>query len=88
MYIHVSRTPGLTTADYEKVVAELGPQPIAGKMQHYVGEVDGSLVVVDVWSSRTQADRFAAERLFPAFERVGIHPPADAMIFGYEAVTS
>ena len=87
MYVHVTRSPGMTIADYDKVRRELGPEPIAGQTQHHAGEVSGSLVTVDVWDSRADADRFAADRLFPAFERVGIRPGADAMILGFEPVT-
>jgi hypothetical protein len=85
MYIHISRSPGMTEQDYEKVIAELGPEPITGKLQHYVGEDNGALVVVDVWQSRADADRFAAERLFPAFERMGTHPSPSTNITAFEA---
>jgi hypothetical protein len=85
MYVHITRNPGLTVPDYEKVRDEMGPEPFAGQLQHYVGEESGALVTVDVWDSRADADRFAAERLFPAMERVGIHPPATASITAFEA---
>ena len=60
--------------EYTRVERELGPAPIAGQADHHVGVVDGALVIVDVWRSRADADRFAAERLFPAFERAGVTP--------------
>jgi len=47
--------------------------------------VDGELVIVDVWRSRADADRFAAERLFPAFERAGVTPDAATDITAFEA---
>ena len=46
--------------------------------------VDGELVIVDVWRSRADADRFAAERLFPAFERAGVTPDAGTDITAFE----
>ena len=85
-YVHYTRSPGIGLAEYEKVQHELGPAPIAGHRSHHVGVVDGALVVVDVWESRTDADRFAAERLFPAFEKVGIRPDASGDITAFEAM--
>jgi hypothetical protein len=74
-------------SEYERVERELGPTPRAGQHSHHVGVVDGVLVVVDVWDSRADADRFAAERLFPAFERAGVAPDASGDISAFEAVT-
>ena len=68
-YVHITKTPDTTLADYRRVVAELGPAPIAGRRSHWVGEKAGALHIVDVWNSRADADRFASERLFAAFER-------------------
>ncbi len=86
-YVHVSRSPGTGLAEYEKIRRELGPTPNAGQRSHHVGLVDGALVIVDVWDSRTDADRFAAERLFPAFEKSGIRPNASVDITAFEAIT-
>ena len=82
-YVHVTRTPGAGLADYRKVVHELGTEPIAGQVTTHVGVVDGALVVVDVWETRADADRFAAERLFPAFERAEfrLHEATDVIAF-------
>jgi hypothetical protein len=87
-YINITRTPGRGLADYAKVRAELGPEPIAGSLLHRVGVVDGVLVTIDEWASRSDADRFAAERLFPAFERAGMRPEATTDVTAFEAVTS
>lgn len=86
-YVHVSRTPGIGISGYQRVEQELGPEPKAGLRSHHVGVVDGVLVVVDVWDSRADADRFAAERLFPAFERAGVVPDASTDITAFDAVT-
>ena len=85
MYVHVTRTPGRGIADYRAVLDALGTEPIAGRHSHYYGEVDGSLLIVDVWESRAAADHFAAERLFPAFEASGRRPSPDALILAFEA---
>jgi hypothetical protein len=87
-YVHVSRSPGTGMAEYEKIERELGPAPIAGQSSHHVGVVDGALVIVDVWDSRADADRFAAERLFPAFERAGVRPDASVDISAFDAITA
>ncbi len=71
-YVHLTKTPWVTVADYQRVVAELGTDPVNGQLVHIVGETDGTLHIVDVWQSKEHADRFASERLFPAFDRAGV----------------
>jgi len=83
-YVQITKTPAMTTADYDRVQRELGPEPRPGHLVHLVGVVDGTLVIVDEWATRADADRFAAQRLFPAFERAGIRPQATAEITAFE----
>ncbi|GAA4538856.1 hypothetical protein [Pseudonocardia xishanensis] len=83
-YCQITRTPDMTLAEYEEVQRALGSEPLAGQLVHLVGVVDGSLVIVDEWESRADADRFAAERLFPAFERAGIRPEATTEVTAFE----
>ena len=83
-YIHITRTPGVTLKDYQVVRAAMGTEPVEGQLVHIVGEVDGSLHTVDVWESSAMADRFAAERLFPAFDKSGVHPGQDATAEGFD----
>jgi hypothetical protein len=85
-YVHITRTQALGLAEYERVLAELGPEAIGGNLSHRVGLVDGELVIVDEWASRADADRFAAERLFPAFERAGVNPGSSTAVTAFEAV--
>jgi hypothetical protein len=87
-YVHITRSPGLAMSEYGRIHGEIGPAPVAGLIGHHVGVVDGTLVVVDVWDTRADADRFAAERLFPAFERAGVHPDASVDITAFESATS
>ena len=87
-YVHVTRSPGIGMTEYERVHRELGPAPIAGLSSTHVGVVDGALVVVDVWDTRADADRFAAERLFPAFETTGVQPDASMDVIAFESVTA
>jgi hypothetical protein len=83
-YIHITRTPGQDLDSYRKVRAALGSEPVSGRDRHYAGEVDGALVVVDVWRSRADADRFAAERLFPAFAAAGMSPQSSTQFTVFE----
>lgn len=53
----------------------MGPEPLDGNLEHHVGLEDGALCVVDKWSSKDPADRFAATRLYPAFAAAGVDPP-------------
>jgi hypothetical protein len=84
-YITCSRVPGRTIADFRSVTEELGGEPPAGRLACFVGEADGALQVIDVWTSRTDSDRFATERLFPAFVRTGLGPGADSSFVAFDA---
>ena len=86
-YVHVTRGPGFGITEYERVHQEIGSDPVPGLVGHHVGVVDGTLVVVDVWDTRADADRFAAERLFPAFERAGVRPDPSVEIIAFESET-
>jgi hypothetical protein len=57
---------------------EANPPP--GLVFHWAGEVDGKFTITDVWQSRDDYDRFNAERLTPAIEKVAAAAgaPADA----------
>jgi len=83
-YIHVTRSPGMGLGDYHKIVEQVGPTPIAGRLSHYAGEQSGALLIVDVWEKRADADRFAADRLFPAFAASGTRPDADTLVLAFE----
>lgn len=87
-YIQIVRTPDMGMDEYERVRKELGPESGAGNTSHRVGVVDGALVTVDEWETRAHADRFAAERLFPAFERAGVRPGPTAEVTAFEAAGS
>lgn len=82
-YVHVTRTPGKGMDDYQEILRHVGDEPVSGRTAHYAGTENGSLLIVDVWESRADADRFAAERLFPAFAAAG-GPPADTLILAYD----
>lgn len=79
-YVHITKTPDVTLTDYRRVLAALGAEPIRGRRWHWAGEKSGALHIVDVWDSRADADRFAAERLFPAFEQARLRPTGTEIV--------
>lgn len=83
-YAHISRQPGRSLADYRTVVEAMGGDPPEGRLFSTAGEADGALHVVDVWQSRASADRFAAERLLPAFQQTGLRPGPDSTYVAFE----
>src|SRR3954451_16118939 len=83
-YVHITRS-AIDMADYESVRKEMGDAPVDGQIAHLVGRADGQLQIIDLWNSKADADRFAAERLFPAFERSGTRPGPDASYTAFEA---
>ncbi len=82
-YVVYTKSPGVTPDLYDQTVLELGVAPISGQQAHYWNFVDGALCTIDIWDSQADADRFAAERLFPAFERVGHRPSPESVIVGF-----
>jgi hypothetical protein len=84
-YIHITKSPGMDRSAYDRVRAHLGEDRIEGQLSHIVGFSEGSLHTVDVWASREHADRFAAERLFPAFAATGVRPAADQVVIAFDA---
>lgn len=62
----------------------MGPGEIEGHLLSIAGDTDGVLHTVDTWDSKESADRFTAERLFPAFEKLGYSPGPGATHIGIE----
>jgi hypothetical protein len=52
-----------------------------GLIMHGASEVDGEVVVAQVWDSAEYADRFAQEHLHPACDTVGAPVEAEVMTF-------
>jgi hypothetical protein len=54
---------------YEKIIAELGPEPLAGSLLHLcVRRADGGLRYIDVWESEAACQRAFEERIHPAVD--------------------
>ena len=83
-YVHISRAPARSLNDFRAIRDEAGADSAPGHIGMVAGEADGELHIVDVWESKAQADRFAAEQLFPAFHRTGRGPGADATYIEFE----
>ena len=83
-YVVCTHTPGRTMADFRSVNEALGDEPPAGLRASIAGEAEGVLHVIDVWESKAHADRFAAERLFPAMQQAGAKPGPDATYLGFD----
>jgi len=71
---------GVTEADYTKVNANLGIDPRTGEgdwppglLSHAAGTADdGTLIVIEVWSSRTEQGAFMDSRLGAALAAGGV----------------
>jgi len=83
-YVHSTRSPGQGLTDYQAVLEDMGGELPDGLLISLVGEAEGVLHVIDVWESKAHADRFVAERLFPAFQRTGRSPGADSTYVAFE----
>ena len=54
---------------YRKVIAELGPEPMAGQLLHLcVRQPDGALRYFEVWESEQACGRAFEERIHPAVD--------------------
>ena len=69
---------GTSIDKYDAVQKELGWEGDDGKPQgilaHAAGSTDDGFCVIEWWNSQGDWDRFFAERLRPAFEKVGDIP--------------
>lgn len=67
----VMEAPGMDAAAYDAVTEKLdwknSPFP-QGFVSHYAGPTANGWMVVDVWESQADFERFAQERLLPAME--------------------
>jgi len=83
-YAHISHAPNSTLADYRSVDDEIGDPPPDGLLLTILGTDDTGLHVIDLWESKAHADRFAAERLLPAFTSTGKGPDANATYTAFD----
>jgi hypothetical protein len=73
-YATATHSLAATVEDYQAVRAALGEERPDGLLLLVVGRSEDGMHVVDMWASQAHADRFVAERLYPAFQRAGVLP--------------
>lgn len=73
------RFPGATVEQYDQVIELMGfTSGIAeadGAIFHWVAETEDGLLVVDVWESDEQFERFSEEQIGPFTQQAGITEP-------------
>jgi hypothetical protein len=73
------RFPGATIEQYEQVLELMGftgdVADADGAIFHWVAKTDDGLLVVDVWESDEQFERFSEEQIGPFTQQVGMGPP-------------
>jgi hypothetical protein len=70
--------PGGTQEQYDAVMEQLRESGGAlgeGQTSHVAGPTDGGFMVIDVWNSRDDFDRFMAGRLGEAIQAAGVPEP-------------
>lgn len=86
-YVVITEQADRNLDDYRKVMDVLGGDIGEGHLFHAVGETDaGGLRVVDVWESQASAEKFQAEKLFPAFVQVFGNPQPPSRLETFETV--
>lgn len=76
------RFEGATLDQYDRVIELMGFEPggvgpIEGAVFHWVAKTDDGILVVDVWESDEQFNRFAEEQIGPYTKQVGIPKPPE-----------
>jgi hypothetical protein len=60
----------IDTAAYQRIKAQLGPEPPDGLIVHLVVAHEQGLQYIDVWESREHWERFQEERLHPVVDPI------------------
>ena len=75
------RFAGATLDQYDRVMELMGrdgsPMDVApdGLLFHWAAATDDGIIVVDVWETDEQFDRFAKEQIGPSTQQAGIPAP-------------
>ena len=83
-YATVTHSPTTTMREFRAVNAEIGDEQPEGRLLLVVGHSDDGLHIIDVWATQADADRFVAERLYPAMQSAGLIPPERDLHVGFE----
>lgn len=76
---------GGTLEQYDQVVKKMGftagGPGAPGGLFHWVTKTDDGLRVTDVWDSRETFEKFAAEKIGPITQEVGVPGPPEIQFF-------
>src|ERR1700722_17875385 len=78
MYAFCQDMPGITVDQQATVNQFLGQEALTGCVIHIVGEIDGGLRMIDVWTDEAAYRTFQTQHLWPALDRIA----ADATATG------
>lgn len=81
-YIISTNGPG-DEETFHKVGELVGDGP-DGLVALYGGASDAGLSITAVWETKAQADRFTAEKLFPALRQLGVEPGTPTSMIEFE----
>jgi hypothetical protein len=85
------RSPNINQQQYDAIIQalDLEHKPQSGILTHFCGFDKNGLCVQDVWESRQDFDSFVANRLKPAFAKLGMtYVGPEAIIDGYKFRTT
>lgn len=68
VYAYVQDVP-IGTELYQRIIDELGPEPLAGSLLHLCVRTATGLRYIDVWESEQHCARAFDERVHPAVDR-------------------
>jgi hypothetical protein len=83
-YATVTHSPTTTMREFRAVNAEIGDEQPEGRLLLVVGHSAEGLHIIEVWATQAHADRFVAERLYPALQRAGLIPQERDLHVGFE----
>jgi hypothetical protein len=76
---------GATLEQYDQVIKKMGFKPggpgAQGCVFHWVTKSDDGMRVIDVWDSRETFEKFAAEKIGPITQEVGVPGPPEIQFF-------
>jgi len=76
---------GATTDQYDQVIAKMGFKPkgpgAPSLIFHWVTKTATGIRVIDVWETREQFETFAAEKIGPITQEVGVPGPPKTQLF-------
>lgn len=83
---YMMKFEGGTLGQYDRVIEMMGFEPrgtgAEGGLFHWVARTEDGILVVDVWESDEQFNRFAEEQIGPITQQVGV--PGPPLVTRYE----